>query len=181
MKKAMEESPWSIMGHCMVLKEWEVDAVIEEVIFEEICFWIQIHNVPIDMLTKVNAEIIGRMLGRVEVVEDPSGNGGFGKGFLRMRLGIEIGRVLVAGFWIPKRNRDRVWAIIKYEKLSDFYFSCGKLGHMEKGCIEEVKRVVDNQEVIRYGAHMRVVPIKGIMRGNEGREEKKGENVGTSG
>ena len=40
---------------------------------------------------------------------------------------------------------------------------------MEKGCIEEVKRVVDNQEVMRYRAYMRAAPIRGIMRGNEGR------------
>ena len=132
----MEDGPWSIMGHCMVLKEWEVGAVIKEVIFEEIYFWVQIHNVPIDMLTKVNAEIIGMKLGRVEEVEDPSGNGGFGRGFLRMRLGTKIGRALMVGFWIPKRNRDRVWATIKYEKLSDFCFSCGKLGMWRKDVLK---------------------------------------------
>ena len=56
-----------------------------------------------------------------------------------------------------------------------------KVGHVEKGCIEEVKKVVDNQKVVRYGAHMRVAPIRGIMKRNEGRKEKNGENVGSSG
>ena len=142
MKRAIDEGPWSIMGHCLVLKEWEEGAVLREIQFTEICFWVQVHNVPLDLLTKANAELIGRKLGRVVEVEDPSGNEGFGRGFLRMRLGVEIGKALVERFWIPRKNKGRIWAMIKYEKLSDFCFSCEKLGHVAKGCVEEARRSV---------------------------------------
>ena len=52
---------------------------------------------PIDLLTKANAKIKGRKLGRVVMVEDPNGKIGFGRGFLWMRLGFEVGKALVVG------------------------------------------------------------------------------------
>ena len=61
------------------------------------------------------------------------------------------------------KNKDRVWAIVKYEKLLDFCFSCGKLGHVAKGCVEEVQRANNNQEVMRYGAHMIAVLIRNFI------------------
>ena len=73
-------------------------AIVTDVQFEEICFWVQVHNVPIDLLTKANAKIKGRKLGRVVMVEDPNGKIGFGRGFLWMRLGFEVGKALVVGF-----------------------------------------------------------------------------------
>ena len=41
------------------------------------------------------------------VVEDLSGNEGLERGFLRMRLGIQIGKALVEGFWIPRKNKKK--------------------------------------------------------------------------
>ena len=61
-----------------------------------------------------------------------------------MRLGIEIGKALVEGFWIPRKNKERIWVIANYEKLSNFCFSCGKLGHVANGCVEEARRAVYN-------------------------------------
>ena len=42
----------------MVVKEWKKGEVLEEIIFTEIEFWIQIHNLPIEMMTSKNAEMI---------------------------------------------------------------------------------------------------------------------------
>ena len=116
----------------MVLQEWEEGAVVSEIQFSEICFWVQIHNMPLDLLTKKNVEVIGRKLGRIVEIEDPSGKVGFGRGFLRIRVGMEVDKALVDGFWIPRKNKERCWATVKCEKLSDFCFLCGKLGHVVK-------------------------------------------------
>ena len=64
------------------------------------------------MLIKANIEVIRRKLGRVVLVEDPSSDLGFEKGFFRARLGIGV----MDGFKIPRKNRDKVWAAMKYEK-----------------------------------------------------------------
>ena len=62
-----------------------------------------------DLLTKENAEIIGRKLGRVVVVvEDLGSKIRFGRGFLRMKIGMRIEKELINGFWIPRKNKGKV-------------------------------------------------------------------------
>ncbi|KAK5838233.1 hypothetical protein PVK06_006961 [Gossypium arboreum] len=48
MRRAIEESPWSIMGNPLRLQRWEGDLVISEIDFSWIQFWIQIHNIPLE-------------------------------------------------------------------------------------------------------------------------------------
>ncbi|KAB2091273.1 hypothetical protein E1A91_A03G183400v1 [Gossypium mustelinum] len=48
MRRAIEESPWSIMGNPLQLQRWEGDLVISEIDFSWIQFWIQIHNIPLE-------------------------------------------------------------------------------------------------------------------------------------
>ena len=44
--------------------------MVEEVDFTEISFWIQIHNLPIDLMTVRNTERIGARLERVIMIDD---------------------------------------------------------------------------------------------------------------
>ena len=60
LRRAMDEGPWSIMGNSMVLKRWVKGRAFKEVDFSVIEFNIQVHNLPIKMLTRKNAEVIGR-------------------------------------------------------------------------------------------------------------------------
>ena len=43
------------MGHCLIVKEWVRNNIIDEVSFTENAFWVKIHNVQLEMLTKENA------------------------------------------------------------------------------------------------------------------------------
>ena len=108
MKKALEEGPWSIMGHCMVLKKWKEDTIVKELEFNEVRFWIQVHNIPLKLLTKWNLEVIRRKIWKVVEVKDPSGSLGIRWGFLRIRVGIRIENALLDGFWIPIRDNRRI-------------------------------------------------------------------------
>ena len=104
--------------------------IIEELDFTKVIFWVQIHNLPLEMMTRVNAEKIGRKIGRLVEVEDPMMVEGGGRGFLRIRVAMKVLKPLEDGFWVPRRDKDRACASIRYEKLFDFCFACGKLGHL---------------------------------------------------
>ena len=71
----------------------------------------------------------------------------------------------MGGFWILRKNKDRVWAIVKYENLSNFCFSYGK------GCVEKAQQAAFSQETMCYGAHMRATTIKSLIRDNGERHE----------
>lgn len=45
---------------------------------------------------------------------------------------------LVPGFWVPRANRDKIWATIRYEKLNDFCYVCGIIDHVDKQCFEGI-------------------------------------------
>ena len=64
---------------------------MEEINFLEILFWIQIPSVPLNLITKENAEIIGRKLWRVIIVKDSRGQTSIDMGFLWLRVGLQIG------------------------------------------------------------------------------------------
>ncbi|XVF06691.1 hypothetical protein REPUB_Repub06bG0072200 [Reevesia pubescens] len=72
-------------------------------------FKIQIHNLPLVMLKKANAEKIGRVIGELVHVEDPLWIHGCGRGFLCVRVAVKdmgLKVVIRVRMWQAK-----VWAL----------------------------------------------------------------------
>ncbi|OMO67492.1 reverse transcriptase [Corchorus capsularis] len=107
-------------------------------------------------------------------VEDPISRGGLGRGFLRLRVGLEVSKPLVEGFWVPRQNREKVWAEVKYERLADFCYTCGRIGHVSRKCGEESEAMDENGKP-RFGPHMRAAPARDVSwnRGNVGSSSYK--------
>ena len=49
---------------------------------------------------------------------------------------IDITKKLLRGKKITIENDEQYWVYFKYERLPNFYYICGKLGHGEKECQE---------------------------------------------
>ncbi|OMO49877.1 hypothetical protein COLO4_38315 [Corchorus olitorius] len=172
MMKALEENPWSIMGHCLNLKRWEANTPMALLDFKGIQFWIQIHNLPRELLTKQNGEKIGHSLGEVIEVEEPRGRFGLNRGFLPMRIIVDSERPLVPGFWFPSGDGDKRWADIKYEKLPDFCFDCGRLRHGCKHCKFESQ---GNGSERKFGPHLRANSLRKLEYGDELKNPKESQ------
>ena len=71
----MEVGPWNIEGYPLILKMWNQNMAVEDIDFSSLPLWIQVHDLPIELLSKENAEEIGAMVGEVLEV-DFTGNGG---------------------------------------------------------------------------------------------------------
>ena len=138
MKMALEGGPWSVMGSCLNLKKWEIDQAIHDISFSKVIFWIQIHKLPFELMTLQNVRKIGQVLGELIKAEDPVRKKGVGRSFLRVRVEVDVEKPLVAGFWVLRGDKGRVWAEIKYERIADFCFRCGRLGHVLRNCEEEI-------------------------------------------
>ncbi|XVE53616.1 hypothetical protein DITRI_Ditri03aG0017000 [Diplodiscus trichospermus] len=151
LEKVIEEGPWLVMGHYFNLKRWKTRIEIDELDLEVGHFWIQIHNLPLEMLTEANGEIIGKCLGEVIRVENSIEKRGLCKGYLRIRITIKMEKPLVGGFCVPRRGNGRFWAAVKYEKLADFCYNCGRLGHVQKNYEKKENKGIKTV----YGEHMR--------------------------
>lgn len=55
-----------------------------------------------------------------------------------MKIEINDDNPLIDGFWWSSSVGHDKWVAIKYERLSDYCYGCGKLGHTSQYCGEEV-------------------------------------------
>ncbi|KAL7259169.1 hypothetical protein ACSBR1_005131 [Camellia fascicularis] len=107
---------------------------ISEIQFTWCPFWIQIHGLPLEKMTKANGEIISHKLGRLLRVEAHCEGLLLYRNFLRIRVEIDVTKPLPRGFHLARGVSSPVagvpsWISFKYEKLSDFCFDCGRIGH----------------------------------------------------
>lgn len=161
LESGLEDSPYIVYGCCFHLQRWSIGKAYDEIDFSKVPFWIQIHKFPIELLSNQNARLIGSRIRDLVKIEDPFEDE-IGRGFLRIRVILDIKKPILSRFWIPRADGSRSKAFLKYEKLQDFCFGCGKLGHSLKSCVADpVMR--DDEDGPEFGIHMHAPTIKYSM------------------
>ncbi|KAJ1394458.1 Zinc finger, CCHC-type [Sesbania bispinosa] len=163
MKKVIREAPWNVLGNHLSIQPWTPEMSIEEVSFNLSPFWIQIHGLPIEMMTVKNATSIGGKLGTILRMENPMVEGHLLRSFFRVKVLLNIFKPITTGFL------SKTWIKIKYEKLMDFCYNCGRLGHDNKVCNSEIAMSLVNPNAPRYGSGIGVPPapsLESIVAGN---------------
>ena len=64
-RRILELRPWNIEGYALILKHWNKKQTAEDVDFSSLQIWVQIHGLPIEYMSKENAEKIGVLVGKV--------------------------------------------------------------------------------------------------------------------
>ncbi|TXG72521.1 hypothetical protein EZV62_001100 [Acer yangbiense] len=133
-KKIMAGGPWSFNDALIVMVEPEGKGDIQHMKFNKTEFWIQIRNALLICMT----EEIGRFLGSIvgEVVDfDTSDSGSYMTKYLRVQVILEIDKPLRRCLRVNVLG-DGVESVMlgKHERLPEFCFWCGLLGHMPKDC-----------------------------------------------
>lgn len=153
----INDGPWFVMGFCFNVQHWPSNMAIEELPFHKVAYWIQAHRIPLNLFIVGSALEISEKLGEVYEVEDPWEKGS--RGFLRMRVMIDVNNPLPQGFWLPRAEGQDTWVEFKFERLLDFCFNCGKLGHLQRSCSSSVCQL-GNSEQTTYGEWMKIRAIR---------------------
>ena len=95
-------------------------------------FWVQVHDIPIQYMTKEVAENICDIIGEVQKSVDAITNEG--GHFIRVRVMIDITLPLCRGRVITLENGSKNWVQFKYEHLPNLCFWCGHSNHADKNC-----------------------------------------------
>ncbi|GMQ01663.1 hypothetical protein CsSME_00048223 [Camellia sinensis var. sinensis] len=135
----LNEAPWSIMGHLFILQPLGRGTLVSDMVFTWCPFWIQVHGLPLEKLTKANSETIARKLGCLIRVEAYCEGLLLYRNFLHIRVELDISKPLPRGFYLQSSGQSPGgtqyhWVSLKIEKLFDFCFDSGRIGHYQNVC-----------------------------------------------
>jgi hypothetical protein len=130
LSRVLDNSPWNIKGSPLFLQRWENDDTFEDLDFSKGAFWIQVHGLPLEWMTTENASSIGNSLGVLLEVDNADKLKPNRKGFLRIRVLINLKEPLATGFLHHRPPKAPAKIQYQYERLSDFCYACGRLGHL---------------------------------------------------
>jgi hypothetical protein len=146
---AFNRRPWTIKGTYLVLKPCSPELSWQELDFTTSTFWVQIHGLPMLWQMEDNLKHIGRQIGSVLEIDFISEPVPHWRKFIRIRVEIDISKPLKSSFFLPRPGLHDIWIGLKYEKLPDFCYKCGIIGHLERDCCSE-KTLLSNQYGVRF-------------------------------
>ncbi|KAF7150852.1 hypothetical protein RHSIM_Rhsim02G0125600 [Rhododendron simsii] len=130
------------------------------------------------LVGKANAEIIGRRFGKLIAIEAAPNTMLLSRSFLRVKVEINISQPPPKGFWLRGKTGKDLWISYLYERLPDFCYACGRIGHDNRGC-RFTLRGAEGQS--GYGPKLRTgrarkiaVPIEEIIYPEEETEDRAG-------
>ena len=130
--KVLLGESWSYDCHLVVLKRFEGNKPIKEVVFNRVKFWIQIHDFPYKFMTLETAIEIGESIGEVVMPRDDSEmRGGT---FMRVRVWVDVSCPLCRGREVNFKDNLEGWVSFQYERLPNICFWCRMLSHDDKEC-----------------------------------------------
>ena len=133
LERVLEYEPWSFNKSLVVFKKAPDVKSIPLLEFDRVTFWVQIHNVPEKSLNHETGEAIGKMIGSVIQVADIEDDGAGGE-FLRVRVAVDITKPLPRCCKLRAAGKHLGWVGIRYERLPNFCYWCGRVSHSERDC-----------------------------------------------
>ena len=136
--------------------------VVEDLDFSSLLIWIQVHNIPIEYMSKENAIEIGALVGEVLDV-DFTGNGEVCiSKFLIVKVEVKVDDPLRSGFYLGRSPQPDLWIQFKYERVAEFCYKCGRLRHLKARCLKvnHIDAQVPSKEPYGFEHWMKVEPSR---------------------
>ncbi|KAL5807766.1 hypothetical protein ACOSQ3_028457 [Xanthoceras sorbifolium] len=159
--KAMvwSRGPWHFDKNLIVLEKPVGPGAISELKFKYSEFWIHIYNIPLACMNCKVARLIAEEVGTI--VDFPIDSKDLWGKFLRIKVSIDITKPLKRGIRLRLANFDTmITALIKYERLPDFCYGCGFIGHSFRECDNsEVRKNIMEGVDPKFGGWLRASPL----------------------
>ena len=130
------------------------------------------------MIEKIRV-VLGETMGDVEEVEAEGNQLAWGR-YLRVRVALNVRKLLKRGRKISIAGGESIFAIFKYERFPDFCYICGCLDHQELDCDELVRMRSEGIKIQReYGPWIRAESSDLLSRKNDGQKELSKDFIGS--
>lgn len=124
------QGPWLFRNMAVLLCPYDGFSRAEEVVFDHMPIWLQIHKLP-DPYCKKN--IVEKLLKGAGEILEMRLNGNTRGDYVRVRVNHDIRQPLTK-FVSVVRAKERQVYLVRYEKLARFCKVCGLIGHDHKEC-----------------------------------------------
>lgn len=155
--RVLEGCPWWFDNQLLLLQEVRSDQQPSEVSFNRSPFWVRLLDVPFGRRNEQMAKEIGEALGGFIEFDnsDPLG----WEEFMRIKVRIDLNKPLRRGLKIGQMGGSTKWIDVKYERLSDFCYFCGRLGHVDRDCSFHERYEDSTEELVyQYGPWLHASP-----------------------
>ncbi|CAI9100599.1 OLC1v1037728C1 [Oldenlandia corymbosa var. corymbosa] len=153
-KRVQQSSPWMVEhNHLLVLIDASDDLKISKLDFSCCSFWVQIHDLPLGLRTAGFAEKVGNNLGRFLSVDRDAEGSVIGR-FLRIKVELDVTKPL-RPIIKAKYKGNPFLAEVKYERLPEYCFFCGIIGHSVPGYEERIMKDVPETGPWKCGISLR--------------------------
>ncbi|TXG68535.1 hypothetical protein EZV62_003470 [Acer yangbiense] len=173
-----QRGPWHFDRSLIVLEKPEGMGDISQLCFNKAEFWVQIHDIPIMCMNKRMAKWLAEQIGRV--VEIPMESRECWGKFLRVKVLIDISKPLKRWLRLKLDRSDNIVVVgLKYERLPEFCYACGKVGHGINKCTDtEAKKEAIEGPKTKFGSWLRASPtdkfkLKSSSQGSGGTSVKE--------
>jgi len=123
-------------------------------LFTHVPMWVQFRNIPFYLLTKKLARDLGEIIGSTMKI-DNNARGCINDKFIRTRVQLPLFMPLQREITlVDEITGDEVLVQIRYERLPNFFFFCGFIGHMEARCDIPVA-----EKKLNFSLSLQVLPI----------------------
>ncbi|PWA67820.1 hypothetical protein CTI12_AA315780 [Artemisia annua] len=133
LRRVLEDGPRSFKSNLVVLKLIDNDEQPIEAEMMKVAFWIRLLNMPLSRRDEPSVRYIASKLG--EVVEVDNAYFANRSKHIRAKVMINITNPLCRYVTVLNLQNIKVRVHIQYERLPNFCYWCGLLGHTEKECL----------------------------------------------
>lgn len=157
---ALKEGPWNFFKDLVIFKVPNGFQQAAEIVFDELPIWVQFHNLPLAYMHATILKNVGSRLGKVLEIEGSEDGSCAGK-YARIQVMLDISKPLRQGIWVKQENlSEEICIILLYERLPQFCYLCGCLGHVLRDCVNST----DDPKACPFGSWLRAPSVGGLRK-----------------
>ncbi|KAJ4822307.1 hypothetical protein Tsubulata_050554 [Turnera subulata] len=162
-KHVLKGSPWLVSNLHFCLKPWTDSLILSQVPLRLSHFWVQIHDIPLDLLSRACISRIGKAFPVFLHYEQSLENILGWKGFVRAHIEFDVTQPLRPDVHVLDMAGQEIWIKFRYKRLGEFCTRCGLISHAIYKC-KQPKRLNEGEELPEensFGPWMRAKEIYG--------------------
>jgi hypothetical protein len=158
---ALNGGPWRHKGDALIVVPYDGFSRPLEIEINSINMWVRFYDVPVTLMSLAFTMALAKKVSN-EVLEV----GGPVRDFVRAKVAFRLEDPLQPTVEIKIKNKGVMSFEVRYENVPFFCFNCGRMGHSERECPDELDESDDDEEEYgepkkkKFGDWLRKSPLK---------------------